>query len=253
LLPGRFRLVRAAAAACTAPHCLAISGVVPIERQSSSSAYGSHVLRGSRILNAIAAVAGGEGNRLTRDVEVAVIRAGGLTGKFAATPRVGDHVRVRLRIVFCSDKVGERVRVRFDQQDAAVGAQGVGDLDVERDLQRPARVFAWIVGPARLIDLLKTTVSGGAGRKSVGAAVHREVALNVGIIIGVHDANGLGGTCARGKAVRGPELYWAIPGWRSRGFGAAVHISGHVRMTACGTKGSWPGTNRPGTRSHRRG
>ena len=73
-------------------------------------------------------------------------------------PRVGDDGRVRHRIVLRRQQVGERVCGRFDQQDLAVGAHSVGDLDVQRNFQRPACVLAWITGPARLIDLLKAMI-----------------------------------------------------------------------------------------------
>ena len=128
----------------------------------------------------------------------------------------------------------------------------MGDLDVKRDLQCPAGVLARIAGAAALIHLLEATVGGGAARESELCTVHSEVALDVGIVVGVHDADGRRRTSGRSQAVPSPELHRAITGWRPSGVGAPAFVSDHMGMAAGGAESSRSGANRFRAGSHRR-
>ncbi len=68
---------------------------------------------------------------------------------------------MRDRVVLSREEIGEGARARLNQQDLATRADGVGDLDVQRDFQRPAGVRRGIAGASGLVDLLETTVRGG--------------------------------------------------------------------------------------------
>ena len=60
-------------------------------------------------------------------------------------------------------------------------------LNVERDFQRPTRIFARITGPAGLIYLLEASVRSCARWKTELRAVYAEIAFDIRIIIGVYD------------------------------------------------------------------
>src|ERR1019366_1539218 len=107
-----------------------------------------------------------------------------------------------------------------------------------------------ITGATRLIHLPEAAVRGSTGRESILVAVHNQIALDVGIIVGIHDADSRGRTSCPSEAVPGPELHRAIARWRRSGVGIAVLVRGHMGMAAGGARRSRSGTNGPRVRSH---
>src|SRR6202008_377784 len=134
--------------------------------------------------------------------------------------------------------------VCFNQQNLAVRAQGVHDLDIQRDLQRPARILPGIASSTRLVDLLEAAVRSGAGGKSELAAVNTQVAFNVWIVVGINNTYRLPGSpCARKQAIRGPELHRAIARRPSSGFGIAILTHDHTCMAASRIESSRSGAH----------
>ena len=110
-LPGRLRLVLRATGAGPAPDALALVGVVGVERQRCA-ADGGDVPRRCRELDAVAVVAGGDGDRDPRMVEVRTLRrasrsrtrspphefemtvAPSATASFSAAPRLANELEL---------------------------------------------------------------------------------------------------------------------------------------------------------------
>src|SRR5439155_10098967 len=78
-------------------------------------------------------------------------------------------------------------------QDPGARRDRVRPLDVERDLERPTGVLAWIGAAAALVDLRETAVCGYAGREAELGAEDVEVALGRRVVIGVDDCDRLAG------------------------------------------------------------
>src|SRR4029077_114824 len=134
-----------------------------------------HVPRGGRVLDAVAAVAGGHRDRNARVVEVGVV--GGLGARLAAAVAVGDHAGAEPgRRVLGRVEAGVLVVGRLDQEDLAAGADGRGHLQIELGLERPALVVRWVAAlRAGLVDLLEAAVGRGAGRQAVIGAIGAHV------------------------------------------------------------------------------
>src|SRR6185369_9833013 len=102
----------------------------------SGAADGGHVARGRGVRDAVAVVARARGDGDARVVEVDVLRR--LGARLVAAVAVADRVRAeRGRGVDGGVEIGVEVRVRLDQQDVAVRADGADHVEVERDLEPP--------------------------------------------------------------------------------------------------------------------
>ena len=118
------------------------------------------------------------------------------------------------------------------QQDVAGLADGVGGLDVERDLEPPAvassafstsallplhELFEFaegfrerqVAGFAVLVDLPEATVFGRAGGQREVFVVGPQVGFGRRVVVGVHDRDGLGRRGAGGERVGGVEVLGA--------------------------------------------
>src|SRR5215813_10369876 len=95
----RLRFVSAAVTSRARPDGLFGVGIVRIECQRRATDRGD-ILRRCGVLHAVSSIAGGERNRNSRMIEMSVVGRGGLTGEFAAAPRVRDDVGVLDSIVF---------------------------------------------------------------------------------------------------------------------------------------------------------
>ncbi len=125
--------------------------------------------------------------------EVGVV--GRLAARLGAAPAVRDVLGVAGRVVLRREQVREAARARLDEQDLRPGCDRVGPLDVERDLERPARVPARVARTAVLVDLGEAAVRGGAGGQPELAREGVQVALGVRVVVGVDDRDRLPGAC----------------------------------------------------------
>src|SRR5262249_29037845 len=110
------------------------------------------------------------------------------------------------------------VRARLYEQDVAVLTDLVRDLDVECDLEGPARVARRVGGPAVLVDLAEAAVGARALRQAVRRAERSQVTLDVRVVVGVNDADRLRGRARQRQGVGTVELVGAE---RARRWGGA--------------------------------
>ena len=108
----------------------------------------------------------------------------------AAAVAVGDGdagvCRLRGR-VHGRTEVGEARRLGLDHHDLAVGAGGRDGVEIERLLLRPPDVVARQAGATGLVDHAEAAVRRRTGRQAVLGAVDAQVALEVGVAVGVDD------------------------------------------------------------------
>ena len=209
-LPRLRGLEGAAAASAPRPDRLAAVAVPRAERERGA-ADRRHIGRGRRIFGGVAAVSGRGGDR---DALVVIRSIDGLRRGLAAAVAVGDLVGAeRGSCVDGGFQVGEGVRRGLDEEDLAVLADRVGDLDVERDLERPAAVLARIGAfDAFLVDLAEAAVRGRAFRQPERFAVEGEVGFDRRRVVGVDDRNRLRGRRFGGQLVGAVELGRAVAG-----------------------------------------
>ena len=195
------------------------------------------VLRGGRVADAVAGVAGAGGDRDARVVEVAGVVAG-FAAVLTAAVAVG-HVLGAQRHggVHRGAEVGGARLAGFDEQDVAVGADGGDHVDVEGDLAGPAAVRSGQgAGLAVFVDLLEAAVGGGAGRQAVGGAVGGEVGFGVGVVVGVHNGHCRGRAAARGQVVGAAQTGRAEAAGQGVGREQGAHGVGLAfRETRCHT------------------
>src|SRR5207302_4892202 len=131
----------------------------------AGAADGGDVLGRGRELDAVAIVAGTHGQGVARVVVVAVVRARSLGAELIAAVAVGDGLGAHgCRPVDSGAEVGKGVRVRFDEQDVAVGADGRGHVEVQGDLLAPTDVARW--KRTRLAVLVDLAEAGAVVRRS---------------------------------------------------------------------------------------
>ena len=237
-LPAGLRDVCAAPAAGAAPDRFSPAACIgrPVQRRS---AYGRHVLRRRRKLDAKAVVAGAHRDGDARMIEMRLRTD--FAGVLAATIRIRDHGRTQQGCpVDGGGEIGKRVRGCFHEQDLAVGADGARHVEVERDLLGPSCVSPRICRAPVLVHLAEAAVGRGARRQPELVSVHGEVALGVAIIVGIDDGDGLPGAPGGGELVRGDEVDGVVPRWAARGERTAAAIDANERMTSCFARcGAW--------------
>ena len=170
-------------------------------------------------------------------VEVAVVGRARLRGELRASIRIGDDggAQASGRVLGRSE-VGERVRVRLDEQDLAVRAHGRGHIEVERDLLRPSAVRPrYRRRAACLVDLGEAP--GPARREPVRRAICGEIRRRGRRVVRVDDREGLAAAGGRARqAVGGPQVGGAVAVGR-RGDGRSALGVGDDAGVAVGEAG----------------
>src|SRR5262249_23428241 len=150
------RLVLRAPGPRTRPDRLTAVRVARAQAQRRPSHRG-HVRRSGRVLDAVAPIPGGSSDHDARVIEIGVERV--LADELVAAPRVRDDVGAGGDgLVLGREQVAEGVRARLYEQDVAVLTDLVRDLDVEGDLEGPARITRRVAGAAVLVDLAEAAV-----------------------------------------------------------------------------------------------
>src|SRR5271156_860076 len=188
-LGDRLIFVLAEPAAAAAPGCFAavISGFV--ERQRSA-ADGDHVRRSRRVVHASAAIAGGREESDAGGNEVIVQTA--LAGKFGRRPAHGNNRgAVAHREIDAGEQVAQVIRRSFDEENLGLRRDGVRPFDIQRNFDRPVRVRGRLASAG--IQLAEAAVAGGAGRQVELLAENAQVVPGVGIVVSVHERDGLAG------------------------------------------------------------
>src|SRR5271157_4663843 len=128
---------------------------------------------------------------------------GRFTPKLGRSPAHRDYADTRLifGVIDCTEQGGKAVRRSFDQNDIGSGSHGVGPLDVERRLQRPARV-----GCGRQV------VDGEGGRSGEAVLLVKgsKVGTDLRIVVGADDGDGLSRTVAGNIATRERDLVYSV-------------------------------------------
>ena len=90
---------------------------------------------------------------------------------------VGDRINaLRSRCVLRFPEIEDGLRGGLDEDDVTAWAGGGNHIQIQRDLNAPARIGRRIVsGLARLVELAEATVRRGARREPVRLPVHREI------------------------------------------------------------------------------
>src|SRR5271157_5325398 len=129
---------------------------------------------------------------------------GRFTPKLGRSPAHRDYADARLiaGVIDCTEQGGKAVRRSFDQNDIGSGSHGVGPLDVERRLQRPARVGR---GRAQVVD-------GERGRSGEAVLLVKgsKVGTDVRVVVGIDDGDGLSRTVAGNLAARERDLVYSV-------------------------------------------
>ena len=80
--------------------------------------------------------------------------------------------------------------VAGNEQDFAVGTDCVRDFHIQCNLQRPTGILARISRSAILVHFAEATIRSRAGRQAKLAVVDGKIGFDVGVIVGVHNADG---------------------------------------------------------------
>src|SRR5579875_2793977 len=104
----------------------------------------------------------------------------------------------------------ETIGCRFDEQNFGLGCDGMGPFHIERRFERPSGIY--FRGNSSRRNLLETPIDGGTGGQAELDIKNIQVCLNIWIVVGLDQGNGLALASGRRhncwKVIKGADICW---------------------------------------------